>query len=85
MQNKKITWTNEETTLLMQVIIDYKASKTSIALDWETTRNKFDDIMQKFIERYRQPNSTVSKEEVPQTENPSIFMRQLIKFCLVYG
>ena len=49
----------------MQVIIDYKASKTSMGLDWETVKNKYDDIMQTFIERYAQPNGTVPKEEFP--------------------
>ena len=37
---KNCVWTDEETTLLVQMIIDYKAYKAADVLDWESVKKK---------------------------------------------
>ena len=34
-------WTDEETALLVQVVIDYKTSQAVDGKDWETIKNKY--------------------------------------------
>ena len=46
--SKTFSWTDEETSLLLQVVIDYKASKTATGLDWETVKNRYEDITERF-------------------------------------
>ena len=41
-KDTNFTWTDEETTLLIQVVIDYKAAKMAKGLDWETVKTKYD-------------------------------------------
>ena len=36
--SKRFSWTDEETSLLLQVVKVYKASKTATGLDWETVK-----------------------------------------------
>ena len=59
------SWTDEETALLMKVILGYKTTKLSEGKDWETIRSKSDDIKQKFSEHY--PNEAT--EEFPRGGN----------------
>ena len=36
---KNFVWTDDDTALLVQVIIDYKTSKAANGLDWELIKN----------------------------------------------
>ena len=45
-------WTDKETALLVQVVIDYKASQSVDGNDWETIKNKYKEITEKFQSRY---------------------------------
>lgn len=47
---KNFTLTDEETALLVQVIIDYKRANISKSVDWETIRNKCEEITNKSAE-----------------------------------
>ncbi len=43
------SWTDEESALLLQIIIDYKSNKTALGLDWETIKSKYEDICERMI------------------------------------
>ena len=45
-------WTEGETALLLKVIFEYKAAKSTAAQDWETIHSKHDDLLKQFIEAY---------------------------------
>ncbi len=44
---KNFVWTDDETALLVQIIIDYKAAKASSGLDWETGKRKYDELIKR--------------------------------------
>ena len=75
---KNFTWTDEETALLVQVIIDYKAAKISKGLELETIKNKYEEITKNFIERYPRSEDGVRTEEFPNTMDPSIFTKDRV-------
>ena len=41
-KDKSFSWTDEETALMMRIVIDYKAFKSQLGLDWETVKNKYE-------------------------------------------
>ena len=51
------TWTDEESALLLQTVLDYKTAKISLDHDWETVKSKYDDIAQLFISNYPKEKS----------------------------
>ena len=69
-KDTNFTWTDEETALLIQVVIDYKAAKMAKGLDWETVRTKYDEIAARFQARYPNPDSGVNLDEYPNCESP---------------
>ena len=64
-KDTNFTWTDEETALLTQVVIDYKAAKMGKGLDWETVKTKYDKIATRFQERYPKADSGVNPDEYP--------------------
>ena len=38
------TWTDEETALLLRVVMEYKIYKMEGGSDWETVKQKYEDI-----------------------------------------
>ena len=50
--DKNFKRTEEETALLMKVVLDYKAAKCSHGLDWETIRNKYEELVERLQENY---------------------------------
>ena len=50
--DKNFIWTEEETALLMKVVLDYKAAKFSLGLDWETIRNRYEELVERLKENY---------------------------------
>ena len=44
----KFSWTEEETALLLKVVLDYKTAKLAGGQDWENMRTKYDGISSKF-------------------------------------
>ena len=50
--DKAFSWTGDELSLLLKVIIDYKAYQASNGKDWETVKKKYEDIIERFLERY---------------------------------
>ena len=44
---KNFLWSDDETALLVQVIIDYKSTKSANGLDWETIKNKYEEITER--------------------------------------
>ena len=41
----------------MRIIIDYKATKALSGLDWETIKNRYDEITNRFKLQYPKPES----------------------------
>ena len=72
---KHFVWTDEETALLMQVIIDYKAYKTADGLDWESVKKKYEEITERFQARYPKIDSGVSEEAFPNCNDPTAFTK----------
>ena len=63
---KLYTWTEEETALLLKVVLDYKTATLAIAQDWETIRFKYDDLAKRLIEAY--PNEVTDEFPWGQTK-----------------
>ena len=81
--NKKNTkrefiWTDEEISLLLQIIINYKATKMARGLDWETVKAKYEEIMELFHLRYPKEGSGVSPEEYPNSADPTVVSKEHI-------
>ena len=60
-KDTNFTWTDEETALLIQAVIDYKAAKMAKGLDWETVKTKYDQIATRFQARYPKADSGALK------------------------
>ena len=50
--DKAFSWTDNELSLLLKVIMDYKAYLASKGKEWETVKRKYEDIIERFLERY---------------------------------
>ena len=50
--DKASTWTDDEFSLVLKVIMDYKANLASKGKDSETVKRKYDDIIERFLKRY---------------------------------
>ena len=59
------TWTDEEMQLLLQVVIDYKATKTNKGWEWEAMNSKYEYITERFQARYPKKDTVVFEEEFP--------------------
>lgn len=75
---KAFSWTDEECALLLHVIIDYKASKSAQGLDWDTIKNKYEEITARLQDRYPKENSGVSAEEFPNCADPTVLRKDRI-------
>ena len=78
---KNLSWTDEETALLLQVIIDYKSSKAALGLDWETSKSKYDDICERLQSRYPKERDEIDPEEYPHYTDPSVITREKCFMC----
>ena len=76
--SKTFSWTDEETSLLLQVVIDYKASKTATGLDWETVKNRYEDITERFQVQYPREGADANMEEYPNFADPSKITKERI-------
>ena len=68
---KSFSLTEEEITLLLHVIIDYKMRWAADGLGWETIKSKYEEIAERFQERYPKESSGVSDQEFPNSKDPS--------------
>ena len=69
------TWTDDELSLLLHVIMDYKTEKSSLGVDWDTVKAKYDNILDKFIENYPK----VKNEAYPNSDTlTSVFTKERI-------
>ena len=65
-----VTWTGEEMQILLQVVIDYKGTKTNEGFDWETIKSKYEDIAERFQAVYQKEDTVVTEEEFPNKADP---------------
>ena len=72
-------WADDETSLLLRVVMDFKAQKSSQGLDWETVKNRHEDKTQRFIANYpKNEDSGLSCEAFPNKNNASVFTKERI-------
>lgn len=65
-ESDSICWTDDETELLLNVLLDYKTQCASENFDWVSKKSKFQDIYVNFIEQ-------ITVEEELQLENGKTF------------
>ena len=54
---ENFSFTDDEIQLLLEVSIEYKVEREYCGIDWESVRNKYEQIQGKLIEQYPK-NST---------------------------
>ncbi|XP_019134811.2 uncharacterized protein LOC109143111 [Larimichthys crocea] len=64
MARGSFVWTDSEVELLLNVALDYKASKAHENVDWESCKTKYVDMLALFLEKY--PSET--NEEFPHVK-----------------
>ena len=57
--NSSFTFTDDEIELLLQVCLDFKSANEYGGVDWESVRNKYEKIREKFMERYPKNSDSV--------------------------
>ena len=77
-KKNNFVWTDQETSLLVQVVIDFKASKALDGIDWETIKNKYNEISEKFQDRYPKSSGAVNRSEYQHCDNPNILSKERI-------
>ena len=45
-------WTDDKVELLLKITIEYKVSKTSENVDWESCQTKYSDILDLFVAQF---------------------------------
>ena len=75
-KSKKIqfSWTEEETALLLKIVLDYKVSKLAGGQDWETVRTKYEDITSKLQASY--PKDEEERTEFPHLATKAEFTKE---------
>ena len=48
-KKKEFIWTDDEVELLLNVSNEYKVSKASESVDWESVKSKYSDIYDLFV------------------------------------
>ena len=59
-KTRNFIWTDDETALLLRIVLDYKSKKLADTLELETVRSKYENITERFIEAY--PHEENSEE-----------------------
>jgi hypothetical protein len=49
MAREYFTWTDDESELLLNLILQYKTEKSLDSIDWESIRSKYNDIHERFV------------------------------------
>ena len=49
---ESFSFTDDEIQLLLEVCIEYKAKREYSDVDWESVRNKYEQIQEKLIQQY---------------------------------
>ncbi|XP_061589285.1 uncharacterized protein LOC133454575 [Cololabis saira] len=57
MAPSSFVWTDKETELLLNIILEYKVRKTEESIDWESCQSKYVYILTQFLEQYPAENS----------------------------
>ena len=86
-ENEYFTWTDEETTILLNVASSYKNEQTNKGEEWGWLRKRYKELHELFIKRY-QKNLEVDPLQFPNSKDTSIFSKdkiiaklKRIKFC----
>ena len=77
-KEKSYVWTDEETALLVKIVIDYKALKANLGLEWETIKNRYEEITTRFRSSYPTKESGASIEEFPKSDDTSIITKERV-------
>lgn len=64
-KSNEFQWTDDEAELLLNVSYEYKTVKAADNLDWESIKNKYEDILERFKERLpKEPLTEAEKERI---------------------
>ena len=64
-KTKNFVWTDEETALLLKVVHEYKFTKISSGIDWETVRTRYTYIANSFVQKYPKEKSETQMMKPP--------------------
>ena len=73
---RNFTWTDEEVSLLLSTVLDYKTKQTYNGVDWESIKTKYVDITESFVKRY--PIGELDRESFPKNEPEKEFTKERI-------
>eukprot|EP00794_Sanderia_malayensis_P010159 gene10159-11199_t len=71
-------WSHEQTALLVKIVLDYKTLKTNLCQDWESIKNRYEEITTRFRASYPRKESGVSPEEFPKYEDTSVITKDRV-------
>ena len=75
---REFNWTDEEISLLLHIIIDYKGRKMAQGIDWETVKAKYEEITEQFHLHYPKDGSGVSSREYPNIADPTVISKERV-------
>ena len=64
--------------MLVKIVIDYKALKANLGLNWETIKNRYEEITTRFRSSYPTKESGASIEEFPKSDDTSIITKERV-------
>ena len=73
-EKTNFVWTDEEVTLLLSVVNDFKTQKAAEGLDWRSIKNKYEDLTKQYIGRY--PKTQATSEFPKSTECAKLFTKE---------
>ena len=59
---KEFVWSDDEAELLLNVTNDYKVTKVSESIDWESVRSKYKDIFDLFVASLPEENTDITRD-----------------------
>ena len=82
--SKMYMWTREETTYLLQTILDYKVKQEAAGCLWTDIKGKFDDIMRMYNTTYPRDDPKFPRGEIPEPINMKLMMGKLKQIKKMY-
>lgn len=73
-------WTLDETKLLLEVVVEYKATQAENKLDWENLKNKYVKVTEMFLTSYPKHDGKTEFNEIsfPNSDDLSYFTKEKI-------
>ena len=76
---QNFVWTDDEVSLLLSVVQEYKASQIHAGFDWESFKTKYVDITEMFVKRYpTTATGTVDRDSYPKYDPGNQFTKERV-------